>query len=142
MTHHTTNQAQGVMDVTQEQSILNDVHEGMAVYDAKRNKIGEVETVHFGVAGEGTRAQATGPATVAPADTGYDQPIVDLFASVFSPGEVPDQLAQKLYRTGFVRIDSAGLFAADRYVTPEQIARVDKNGVYLTVSRDELVERS
>lgn len=142
MTHHKTQQAQGVMDMTQEHTILNDVHEGMAVYDADRNRIGEVETVHFGAAGESTRDQATGPATVAPADGGYDQPLVDIFASIFSPGEVPDQLAQKLYRTGFIRIDSDGLFASDRYVTPEHITRVDRDGVYLNATRDELIKRT
>lgn len=141
MTHHTTQQMHDTMDVTQEQSILNDVQEGMAVYDAKRNKIGEVETVHFGSAGESTRADSTGPTTVAPADRDYDQPLVDVFASIFSPGEVPDQLAQKLYRTGFVRIDSDGLFASDRYVTPDHIARVDRDGIYLSVTRDELIKR-
>jgi hypothetical protein len=142
MTHHTTQSMQATVDMTQEHSRLNGVHEGMAVYDAKQNRIGEVETVHFGAAGESTRAQATGPATVAPADTGYDQPLVDIFAAVFSPDELPDQLARKLYHTGFVRIDSAGLFAADRYVTPDQITRVEKNAVYLNVTRDELIKRT
>lgn len=141
MTHHTTQPTHGVMDMTQERSILNEVEEGMAVYDANRKRIGEVETVHFGAVGESSAAQGAGPATVSPADTGYDQPLVDIFAPVFSPGEVPDQLAQKLYRTGFVRIDSDGLFATDRYVSPEHIARVDKDGVHLRVTRDELIKR-
>lgn len=141
MTHHTTQHTHGTMDMTQEHSMLNDVYEGMAVYDAQRNQIGNVEFVHFGAASATQRAHGAGPVTVSPADTGYDRPLVDMVASIFSPGEVPDQLAQKLYRTGFVRIDSAGLFAADRYITPDQIARVDKDGVYLTVTRDELIKR-
>lgn len=127
--------------MTQEHSALNGVHEGMAVYDANRDKIGEVEFVHFGSASETQLAHGTGPATVAPADAGYDRSLVDIFASIFSPGEVPDQLAQKLYRTGFVRIDSAGLFAADRYITPDQITRVDNDSIHLNVTRDELIKR-
>lgn len=142
MTHHTTRQAQGVMDTTQEQSILNDVHEGMTVYDANLDRIGTVDYVQFGAASDSQRAQGSGPATVAPADNGYDQPLVDMVASVFNPGDMPDEMAQKLQHSGFIRIDSNGLFAADRYVIPDNIARVDSNGVYLSATSDELLKRT
>jgi hypothetical protein len=39
-----------------------------------------------------------------------------------------------------MRIDSAGLFAADRYVMPEQIAGVSSDRVTLRVTRDELIK--
>jgi hypothetical protein len=145
MTHHTTHHTHGALDVTQEHSILNDVHEDMAVYDASGDKVGEVEFVHFGVASETDRAHGSGPATVTSANDGYDQPLADIFASIFNPGELPDELAEKLYHSGFVRMDSDGLFAADRYITPEQIARVDHagdhKGVHLSVTRDGLIKR-
>jgi hypothetical protein len=38
---------------------------------------------------------------------------------------------QHLLRHGFIRIDSTGLFAADRYVTPDQIADVSVDHVTL-----------
>ncbi|MCE7981708.1 MAG: hypothetical protein DYG89_10980 [Caldilinea sp. CFX5] len=142
MTHHTTQQAHDVMDTTQEQSILNDIHEGMTVYDANQEKIGTVDYVQFGAASDSQRAQGSGPATVAPADNGYDQPLVDMVASVFNPSDMPDEMAQKLQHSGFIRIDSNSLFAADRYVIPDRIARVDSNGVYLKVTRDELLRRT
>ena len=47
---------------------------------------------------------------------------------------------QRLLLQGFVRIDANGLFAADRYVTPEQIASVSADGLMLNVSKDELVK--
>lgn len=142
MTQYTTQHPHGTADVTQEHSILNEIHEGMTVYDANRDNIGEVEFVHFGAASATQRAHGTGPATITSADTGYDRPFAGMIASIFNPGEIPDELAERLYRTGFVRIDSAGLFAADRYVTPDQISRVDQDGVYLNVDRDGLLRRS
>lgn len=141
MTQRTTQHTHGAPDVTQEHSILNGIYEGIPVYDANRNKIGNVEFVHFGAAGETQRTHGSGAATVTPADTGYDRPLTDIFASIFNPGDVPDEVAQKLYRTGFVRIDSDGLFAADRYVTPDQITRVADDGVYLSATRNELATR-
>ena len=42
---------------------------------------------------------------------------------------------------GFIRIDSAGLFAADRYVTPDQIVSVSGDALTLNVSQDELMKR-
>jgi hypothetical protein len=142
MTYHTTRQAHGVMDTTQEQSILNDIQEGMIVYDANQDKIGTVDYVQFGAASDSQRAQGSGPATVSPADNVYDQPLVDMVASVFNPGDMPDEMAQKLQHSGFIRIDSNGLFTSDRYVIPERIARVDRNGVYLNVTSDELLRRA
>lgn len=142
MTHHTTQQTHAGMDTTQEQSIFNDIHEGMTVYDANQDKIGTVDYIQFGAASDTQRAQGSGPATVAPADNGYDQPLVDMVASVFNPGAMPDEMAQKLQHSGFIRIDSNGLFAADRYVIPDRIARVDSKGVYLNVTSDELLRRT
>lgn len=41
-------------------------------------------------------------------------------------------MAQKLQHSGFVRIDSNGLFEADRYVMPDQIGRVDQDGIQMS----------
>lgn len=142
MARQTMQPSQDSMDTTQQQSILNDVHEGMNVYDVNRDKIGTVDYVQFGAASDSQRAQGSGPATVAPADNDYDQPLVDMVASVFNPGDMPDEMAQKLQHSGFVRIDSNGLFAADRYVIPDHIARVDRDGLYLNVTNDELLRRT
>ncbi len=44
-------------------------------------------------------------------------------------------------RHGFIRIDTAGAFAADRYATADQIAAVDDSDVRLNVQRDDLLKR-
>lgn len=142
MARQTMQPSQDNMDTTQQQSILNNVHEGMNVYDANRDQIGTVDYVQFGAASDSQRDQGSGPATIAPADKDYDQPLVDMVASVFDPGDMPDEMAQKLQHSGFVRIDSNGLFAADRYVMPDQIGRVDGNGVHLKITQDELLRRT
>lgn len=40
-----------------------------------------------------------------------------------------------------MRIDAHGIFAADRYVTPEQIDSVSGDGLLLNVTKDELVKK-
>jgi len=62
-------------------------------------------------------------------------------ARAISPrDQVPETLRQRLLRHGFLRIDSTGLFAADRYVMPAQIADVSEDHVTLQVTRDELIK--
>jgi hypothetical protein len=48
---------------------------------------------------------------------------------------------QRLLQQGFVRIDANGIFAADRYVTPEQIDSVTGDGLMLNVTKDELIKK-
>ncbi|MDQ3248187.1 MAG: hypothetical protein M3Q45_03150 [Chloroflexota bacterium] len=127
---------------TQPKSIINQIREGMTVYDNQNQNIGSVDEVHFGAASQAQREHGTGPATVNEPDLPGEHSFVGLLADVFDPSEVPDELADKLLRTGYIRIDSAGLFAADRYVMPDQIASVVGDEVHLQVTRDSLVKRS
>jgi hypothetical protein len=53
---------------------------------------------------------------------------------------VPETLRERLLRQGFLRIDSTSLFAADRYVMPDQIVDVSEGRVTLRVTRDELIK--
>jgi hypothetical protein len=46
----------------------------------------------------------------------------------------------RLLRHGFIRIDTSGLFAADRYAMPEQLASVSNDRVTLRVTREELMK--
>lgn len=142
MTHHNSGHSHTSTDVTQEFSILNDIHEGMTVYDRQNQRLGTVETIYFGATSKEQRAHGTGPATVTTADLPYSDPVTNIVGSIFNPDDVPQELAEQLYRTGFVRIDSAGLFASDRYIMPSQIERVADDSVFLRVGQDELVKRS
>ena len=130
-------------DTTGQNSILSLIHEGMSIYDVRENHIGRVDFVHFGAASETQQELGTGPATPAPADNPNMRrdTIIDNIAEAFQPNEVPEQLQNKLLLSGYVRMDADGFFASDRFITPDQIARVADDRVYLAVNRDQLVKR-
>lgn len=149
---------------------LAQVQEGMAVYDAGNNKIGTVRSVQMsggndpvevdqqrrdagasdtdtsGVGPLGLLGGTEGGATsgmvgaAGTAGTGGETLGGNLFGGFLSGDQIPDELRQKLERQGFIRIDSAGLFAADRFATPDQIAQVTEDGVVLNVAGDALVK--
>lgn len=130
-------------DPTGRHNILNTIHEGMTVYDSTGDRIGTVDFVHFGAASDTQQDLGTGAAAPGPADSVQmrDDSLIDAFAEVFAPGEVPDELREKLMQSGYIRLDADGLFAADRFITPDQIASVRENDIELNVSRDQLIKR-
>ena len=104
-------------------------------------KIGTVERVHFGAVSQDADTHGGGPAT-APSPGSRENSLIEDFAKAIAAGdEMPEPLRQRLLRHGFIRIDSTGLFAADRYVMPDQIANVSEDRVMLRVTRDELIKR-
>jgi hypothetical protein len=122
-------------------SILTQIYEGMTVYDRTDQKIGTVEHVYFGAASQEADTHGGGPTTAA-SPGGYESSLLEDFAKAIAAGdEMPEPLRQRLLRHGFIRIDSTGLFAADRYVMPDQIADVSEDRVTLRVTRDELIKR-
>jgi hypothetical protein len=123
----------------QSSRILAKIREGMTVYDRTGNNIGTVEYVHLGAVSEEADERGEGPATTsAPGRAGSS--LIDDFAKAIVPSDqVPEVLRERLLRHGFIRIDSAGLFAADRYVLPGQIASVSGNRINLAVTHDELI---
>jgi hypothetical protein len=136
-------QQQGVnqQGVTQSTSVLTQIREGMDVYDRDNERIGTVDEVYFGEASDIQRAQGTGSATAPVDETTNENTFVGMIAEAFDPREVPDELAARLRRSGYIRLDSAGLFRSDRYIVPDQIASVIDQNVHLTTTRDELVKR-
>jgi hypothetical protein len=145
--NQTTNMPSGVHntdlnDDTGAQSILNQIREGMGVYDVRDQHIGTVDFVHFGAASETQQELGLGPATTTGADSPRmrDDSIIDNIAEAFSPKEVPQQLQSKLLVSGYIRLD-AGLFGSDRFITPEQIVSVSGDKVQLSVNKDQLVKR-
>jgi hypothetical protein len=116
---------------------LRSIEEGMKVYDRERHEIGKVEYVRFGDDDPATAdVEAASPNTL---DDG-PRTLVDAIADAFGDDDLPEEIREKLLMQGFVRIDAKGLFAADRYVTPEQIASVSGEGLMLNVTKDELVK--
>lgn len=124
----------------QHSSILNFIHEGMTVYDREDKKIGSVERLYFGSGSTVDQDEYQMPVEPGRADIPRDT-LFDAIADVFDPNDVPDEMRERLLQRGFIRIDGAGLFAADRYVMPEQIASVSDEAVYLKVAKDELLKR-
>ena len=146
MTHHMNTQTgianSDINDSTGRFSILMQVREGMGIYDLRDHHIGHVDFVHFGAASETQQELGTGPTTVMPADSPEMRrdTIIDNIAEAFRPNDVPDQLQNKLLMSGYVRMDADGLFAADRFILPDQIARVTDGKVFLSVDRDQLIK--
>lgn len=121
------------------QNFLERVESGMRVYDRTGEEIGKVESVKF------TDEDPTTPdaetVQVSENERDHRDSIIGNIADVFRPDELPEALRNRLLREGFVRIDADGLFAADRYVLPDQIQSVTHDGLRLNVSKDELIKR-
>jgi hypothetical protein len=121
--------------------ILTQIYEGMTVYDRAGNKIGTVEHVYLRGVNEEADKRGGGPETVPSPGRGESSLIEDFAQAIFPSDQLPETLRQRLLRHGFIRIDSTGLFAADRYVMPDQIADVSDDRVTLRGTRDELIKR-
>lgn len=131
------------MDSAMRNSVFAQIHEGMEIYDRNDNHIGKVDFVYFGASSKEQLDSGTGPAEPGEADTldMRDNSLVDMLAEAFRPDEVPEVFRERLLLSGFIRMDAAGIFAADRYVTPDQIAAVSGDRVQLSVDRDDLIKR-
>ncbi len=146
------------------------VQEGMAVYDASNHKIGTVKSVQMsegndpvevgqqrrdagasdtdtsdvgplGLIGGTEGGAASGMVgAIGTTGTGGETLGGGLFGGSGSDDGIPDELRQHLERVGYIRIDSAGFFAADRFATPDQIAQVTPDGVVLNVPGDALIK--
>lgn len=109
-------------------SPLAQVHEGLSVYDASGDDIGSVAEV---------RMADTEAADLQPADantSGQVDSVLDSAADAIAGGT--EDASTRLMSTGYFKLDSKGLFAGDKYVTPDLIASVDADGVRLNVEKD------
>ncbi len=120
---------------------LTRVQEGMAVYDSADERIGKVRQVYMGDTAETGADPGQAPVT-AGSDGDRDDSILTDVAEAIGGGEtLPHSFRERLEREGYIQIDSAGLFAGDRFATPDQIASVDQDRVTLKVARHELIAR-
>ena len=111
---------------------------GMKVYDSEHREIGTVDGLKYP---ENAIAPDVEPATLDATDEREDNTILDVVADAFGREEVPEPLRSQLLRDGYIHLDASGLFAADRYILPEQIARLLPDGIQLNVTRDALIKR-
>ena len=117
--------------------IFAQVREGMEVYDATGKKVGTVKRVFLGgTAPAGQPGQVTDEAA---RQGGYDETFWgDIFESFRPSGGLSDEMRLDLERRGFMEVDGEGLFAADRYATPDKIASIGDGRVTLATSGDNL----
>jgi hypothetical protein len=127
-----------------ERTPLLAITEGMSVHDSAGKRIGKVRNVRMGgndPVDAGRQANEAG--TNAPDSDvgGFASTLITGLGETFASDEsaLPDEERQNLLNKGYIQIDSSGLFAADRFATPDQIARVDGDGVHLNVDQDELL---
>lgn len=121
--------------------VLNQIHEGMRVVDVNGDEVGKVRVVYLGGMSseiiEAQGSQATSPAV----NVSGNDTFIESIAEAFAPNTVPQELAERLLRNGYVLMDADGLFAADRFILPEQISGVRDGKVWISSSKDGLVRR-
>jgi hypothetical protein len=145
------------MTYTPGPGLIGKVRSGMEVVDSSREKIGTVSVVKVSdpdavtTQGQesGIDAGAT-PSVVPAAPAGgigaggapVAAPIGALAAGITGGTEpdVPEPLAERLVRTGFLKIDSKGLFKRDLYVAADQITHVSGETVSLATTKDHLTK--
>ena len=120
------------------QTLPRDIHVGMRVLDSARNEIGKVEDFRFS---ENEDDPDLEPEDIDASDRRQDGGLVEDIAEAFAPDELPEALRDRLLREGYIRLDTKGLFAADRYILPEQISATAGDELLLNVSKDELMKR-
>jgi len=120
--------------------MLTQVYEGMTVCDQAGDKIGTVEYVYLGELTEADEAYGFVGSTAPAFGSSEGSLIEELARDVILTEQVPDTLRDWLLHQGFIRINSTGFFAVDRYATPEQIASISNDHVMLRVSRNELIK--
>lgn len=119
-------------------NVLRSVHEGMKVFDASHKEIGRVDWVQFGNDNPSTE---DAEARTTEGMEKREDSLIDNVVDAFRVDDLPEPVRQRLLMQGFIRIDAAGLFAADRYVLPEQIGSVSGDELMLTVDKDALMKR-
>jgi hypothetical protein len=123
---------------------LEKIHEGMKVYDSEDKKIGSVERVYLGAVSPEQDELGKGPAEDYDAGAmDREDNIFDFFARgavASDDDEDIEQIQSQLKRYGFIKIDSSGLFDADYYAMPDQIASITGDQVRLSVLKDDLIE--
>jgi membrane-associated protease RseP (regulator of RpoE activity) len=118
-------------DLKAMRDLLMDVRDGMAVYDRDDDRIGTVREVYLG----SEPGPTTNPVPRPP------HSLIDDLVQALAPPAIPEVLWERLLGEGFVRIDTSGPFAADRFAFASQIREVSEAGVRLDAGRDDLLRR-
>jgi len=116
------------------------LHVGMKVYDSRRKPIGTIDDLKFP---ENEIDPDVEPAELDASDRNTrPDTLLGAVAEAFGREEIPEPLRSRLLREGYIRLDTAGLLAKDRYILPSQIATASGDEVMLNVEKDELIKRT
>ena len=121
------------------QTLPRDIHKGMTVYDSMRHKIGKVDDFKFS-------ENQTDPDVIPTDVDGTDkrrgrESILGSIAEAFGKEELPQPLRDRLLTEGYIRLDTEGMLAKDRFILPEQIASAAGDEIMLNVAKDDLIKR-
>ena len=120
------------------QTLPQNVHVGMKVFDRMNKEIGKVENFRFSENEDDPDVQ---PADIDASDRRRQGGLVQDIAEALVPDDMPQVLRERMLNEGYVQLDTKGLFAADRYIFPEQIDSTSGDALLLNVSKDELMKR-
>ena len=121
------------------QTLPRDIHKGMTVYDSRHKAIGKIDDFKFS---ENADTGDVEPAEIDGSDRkdGRDS-ILTAVAEAFGGEQIPQPLRDRLLVEGYVRIDTKGLLAKDRYILPSQIASATGDELTLNVEKDQLIKQ-
>lgn len=120
--------------------VLSQIHKGMPIEDVDGVKIGSVEEVFLGNLGDDLIESKGATADTPGLDLNGPDNWVEGLASSLIDKELPEELAERLAHEGYILMDAAGIFTANRFVLPEQIAGVYDGTVRLRSKRDGLIK--
>ena len=120
------------------QTLPHDIRLGMRVFDNANNEIGKVDDFRFS---ENEDDPELEPSDIDASDRRMDGGLMADIAEAFASDDIPKVLQDRLLREGYVRLDAKGLFAADRYILPDQIDTATPDGLTLKVGKNELMKR-
>jgi hypothetical protein len=119
---------------------LNRIHKDMTVYDARGDAIGKVRTVFMGNLGDDVIEMGGDNAVSPDIDLANNDSLLENIAEAFVPDNFPREVAERLLNSGYVRMDTDGILASDRYILPDQISSVTGDSVRLRVLIDDLIK--
>ncbi len=127
-----------IIDEKIDNTILDQIQEGMRVYDYDGRHLGKVRRVILGAVSDEAGAPGRGPATAGRSSLRKASLIENVAETLAAEEPLPETLRERLLRHGYIQIDTAGLLASDRIALPDQIESVSNNSVWLGVAQEDL----
>jgi hypothetical protein len=121
------------------QTLPESIHVGMKVFDSHHKQIGKIDDLKFS---ENEDDPEVTPAEIDGTDRrDRRDTILQSIAEAFGKEELPEVLRDRLLTEGYIRLDTKGLMAKDRFILPDQIASATGDEVMLNVDKDQLIKR-